>query len=512
MPRYTIRDPQSGRSFTLVGDSPPTEAEITKAFLDMANATPLAEPSTYDAGFRKGALEGVLGGMQGFAQGVAQAPGDLWKTVKQVAAHPIDSAAAVIDSVNPVKLAGRLPVMLRDTAARMEASRTDPQGWGRPIGSQVGQLVLTAAPEILPGMVGAAGRGIEAAGKSPIVNRASTYAAIGSGVSGNVGAAAAAAAVPPALRAVGRGTQAVGRGLRAGTDAVKAGAGRILESRGVPVPSFTRTPPAPRPVRGLLREGGPIITPPPRERLALPPAREPIAGPPSPSSVAGAEVQSQMASEMGAMRAEDLAWLERRLQPLRQMAEPSPQAAALDQAIVSELGGSPAGRPPQPSPATAQVPSSTAPAAPGAAPAAPLPTPQPLVAAPPPVAPAPESPVSGVTLGLTETGEPIRGFPQILNWKGGAQPSPSAAQAYRSEMGVKDAAAALRVPKRLIEQLAPRDPNTPVQLPRRARARIDAKTKGMTAEQGAAYKAQAPHDLAAQYVQDALQRALQGLE
>lgn len=45
MPQYTVTDPQSGKSMTLTGDSPPTEAELTEIF-GKVNAAPAAAPES----------------------------------------------------------------------------------------------------------------------------------------------------------------------------------------------------------------------------------------------------------------------------------------------------------------------------------------------------------------------------------------------------------------------------------------------------------------------------------
>lgn len=46
MPTYTVRDPQSGKTVKLTGESPPTEAELTQIFGSLATAAPTPAVST----------------------------------------------------------------------------------------------------------------------------------------------------------------------------------------------------------------------------------------------------------------------------------------------------------------------------------------------------------------------------------------------------------------------------------------------------------------------------------
>lgn len=500
MPRYTIRDPQSGRSLVMVGDSPPSEAEITKAFLDHANATPLSEPTTFAEGAKKGAIEGMIGGARGFAEGVANAPRDLWNGVKRMALHPIDTTKGLIDEANPILLAAKTPHVLRDLEGAMRASATNPEGWGRPIGSQVGQMALTAAPEVVPAATQVLGRGVQAVGDSKALNRAATYSAVGNAWGGNIPGAILSGVVPPTVRGVGRGLQAVGRGAESAVDAVKGAAGSALERRNIPTPTLPARPPVPVPA-------DPIATPPPQ-------FHGPLAAP----QLTADRVAGELAQAGRAGQAEDLQWLNRRLHDARRTvgagggnAVPGrtmPQA--LSNAIEQGLGGQPSSA--VPAPAAAPTP-------------APPPIPQPPVVAPSPAPPSPTPapvsapvmgnpveapPTAGAILGYDAQGQPLRGFPQVTARH--QPPDPAAVQAYRAEMGVKDTASTLRIPKSEVERLAPRDPNAPVQLPARARRRIDARTAARATDPTAAqqYLDAAPHDLAARYVQEALARALNG--
>jgi hypothetical protein len=78
MPDYTIRDPQSGKTLTVRGDSPPTESELTELFAHVAAAPPgtwadklgLNEPTPPGTPIRAG-LKGAAAGAVDLAQGAA---------------------------------------------------------------------------------------------------------------------------------------------------------------------------------------------------------------------------------------------------------------------------------------------------------------------------------------------------------------------------------------------------------------------------------------------------------
>lgn len=238
MPTYTIRDPQSGRSLRLTADGPPpTEQEIAKAFLDSANATPLSEPETYEGGFRKGLSEGATEGAVGFGRGLARSPLDLARGVKSLVTAPLDTLRGAGQGI--LNLLQATPEVLADSLAGAQqivpglggpqldptqplapaSARIaqEPQAFGEAVGSQVGQMALTAKPTAIPRGVAAAGRGLQHAGRLPALRRASTYGAVGAGMSGNLPAAAAAAVAPSVVRGTGRvlerGGTAVAEGM-----------------------------------------------------------------------------------------------------------------------------------------------------------------------------------------------------------------------------------------------------------------------------------------------------------
>lgn len=491
---------------------------VRRSILDQANAKPLSEPTTYDEGWWKGLKEGAIGGATGFVKGLGDAPGDLWNGVKRAAADPWGTAQTLLEQGTGVGAAKRLiqlPVQLRETADAMTRSATDPESWGRPIGSQVGQLALTAAPEILPAGVQAAGRGVSAVGRSPLLKRGMTAAAAGNAFGGNIPGAVMAAAVPPVVEMAGRGVQAVGRGMEAGVDAVKGGVGRILE-RGPVTPIMPPTAAAPRRPSPAYRatpqaqaagataeyhartgQGAPPSaaepTLPVLDAEIIPPDALP-AGPPPPRQLEAGRPPIELGPVPPSPPRPMPGIPERRALPPASQIQLGPATEqATSSAIEQALG--------------AGETSSAAPAPPQAATGAPVPTPPPQAVAPQPAQPLPAAGPNGVTLGVTDTGEPLQGFPRVTARH---QPlTPAAAKLYRDEYGTKNAAPLLKSNPAEIDQLAPRDPNAPVQLPGEARRRIDQKLAGMTPEQRAEYAARSKgHGLANRYIQDAIARLL----
>lgn len=102
MPTYTVRDPQSGRSVKLTGDSPPTEAELTQIFstLQPSTAAPQAAaavPTERSAAPAIGeSIGGAIGGLVRGKLG-AVVGGAAGRGYGELAAHASEIPGAVVD-------------------------------------------------------------------------------------------------------------------------------------------------------------------------------------------------------------------------------------------------------------------------------------------------------------------------------------------------------------------------------------------------------------------------------
>lgn len=408
MPTYTIRDPQSGRTLRLRSDGPPpTEQEIGQAFLDAANATPLSEPEDYRGGFLKGLGEGASEGAAGFAAGLARSPVDLVQGMKSLVTAPGDTLKGAGAGI--LNLLQAAPEVMADTLAGAQqlapglggpqldptqglgptSARIaqDPSEFGEQVGSQVGQMALTAKPTMVPKAVASAGRGLQKASRLPGVQRASTYGAVGLGMGANFPAAIAAAVAPSMVR----------------------GAGRLLERGGTAV------------AEGMARTGSAATNLAKRAATAV-----------------GDAVDSGHA---------------RLVQALQKTPEPTAAASA----------GATAG-------AAGAVGVSTL--------------------------------DDALTQGLAA--EAPRSYPRVISWKPGHGPSASDAQTYRSQFGSREAARRLKTTPGQIKELAPGESR----LPNQARQAIDERVSSLTPEEAPGYLDAAPNDLAHQYIEDVLRRAL----
>lgn len=520
MPRYKVSDPQSGRSLTLVGDAPPSEAEITKAFLDSANAAPLSEPTDASGGWWKGLQEGAGRGVMGLVSGAMGAPGDLLRNVKQAAAHPIDTATSLLDSVNPIKQAMQIPANLRGIEQAMGKAGADPEGFARPIGSQIGQMALTMAPEAAPGLLKGAGRGVEAVGKSPIVNRASTYGAAGAGFGGDILTAGAAAAAPPALRLAGRGMQAAGRGLEQVGGAVKRGLGMTDPPRPTPPPGARLVKPATM-EQELAQALEQVRTAPPEapttSGLPEPPVASQKAGPFTTaegkfgysSDVDAAKLDAQVQKATQRVAGDPLDEGHTRLMEAATTAPEPPRSGLAGEGVVQPQAPHPNGQqtaaPSMPEP----LPMAGGDARVTSNPADTIPNPRPpAVEATDPIHEAIRAAMGG---GDAVVGEaPV--FPRVTSWKPGMGPdvnpealAPADVQRYRTRFGSKTAAQKLKTKPDVIKTLAPGDTH---QLPTEARERIDSRISSLPPDEARAYADQPNHAVGRSYIEDALQRIL----
>lgn len=168
MPRYTVTDPQSGKTVVLTGDSPPTEAELTEIFATInKSAAPTATPAEPSSGGDR--LSSALAALRGFLPAIGGMAGG-------VAGGPIGAAVG--------GAAGEGYRQLADHATELPGAVAD-----------VARNLVTQPGATLRGLVGGAGSGAMAAG---------TEGAIQGAIEGG-GQLAAKYVVQPAARALMRG-------------------------------------------------------------------------------------------------------------------------------------------------------------------------------------------------------------------------------------------------------------------------------------------------------------------
>jgi hypothetical protein len=186
MPTYTIRDPQSGRTLTIRGESPPTEQELTDLFASVAPASaappppPASEPGLIQqaAGVLDMPRQAVVGGMKSLGQGavgagqmVAGIPGvaDAINALYRLVGMDVDTKQALGDALRQPELTPNTPTeRLGKTATDVAQFFTLPSGKGNLIRQGLTQAAGTG---ILAGTQGAtkgeAGIGAVLAGSSP---------------------------------------------------------------------------------------------------------------------------------------------------------------------------------------------------------------------------------------------------------------------------------------------------------------------------------------------------------
>lgn len=199
MPQYTIKDPQSGRTIVLRGDSPPTEAELTQIFAEI-DKPPL------NPGEPEGLLQhGAAGMMQGLdmwgdiGRGIVKSTGNTVVGLGRLARRIIPG----VDILSDLAAGGNGETSL--TAAQSEL---EPRTESEQVGRALEQLVEFAAPGAaatkaasLPARVGldaATGAGVTAAqGGDPRVGAvAGAVAPLAGAAAGKVGKYLGAKAVP----------------------------------------------------------------------------------------------------------------------------------------------------------------------------------------------------------------------------------------------------------------------------------------------------------------------------
>lgn len=328
MPLYTIRDPQSGRSLTVRGENPPTEAELTELF--RATREPIA-PRSYlqDVGSTlKGEVAGAATALNplNIVRGVAALP--------SIAAHPVESATTLIRGVK----------------------RLYNEGNAEDIGNAIGQVLgSVVAGKVLPELPSAAtrmgaaipeaavrgGTLLERAGQatrrvSPFGLAEAAFRADPKGI--------AVAAAPYAMEYGGRGMRALG--YRLGAEA--------------PQMAFTLGAKAPSMESALIdalnevRQADPTTTTLPARAIATTDLRRPLAVTKPPAMIDTLSPSQAVSgpNRMGAAsygpRGDIRAWLERRR--LMSIAQPSatpapPEAVdALVQQLLESEGLSRAGQ------------------------------------------------------------------------------------------------------------------------------------------------------------------------
>lgn len=264
MPTYKVRDPSTGKTVTLRGESPPTEQELTEIFSQLgatsqsgeeapAEAAPETDPlwpgvaGVQPPSFETPASHAGMGGREGFMKGLG---GE-------------DSTVVTgLSDIGNAFTAEHAGGMVRDAGS---------------------MLAGLAVPGVLKGM----GSLVEGAGKlaggGP--SRLMMRSVIGNSIGGPAGAIAGAAG-PAVLRGTGRGMQSVGRAMSEGAPARPSQpAPPPPQAAGATQP--TAAPPA-RPMpqvsgMGNVTSPGPILSPRPGLSSAPPAQQGPLLLPEAPA-------------------------------------------------------------------------------------------------------------------------------------------------------------------------------------------------------------------------------------
>jgi len=125
MPSYTVRDPASGRSVTLTGDSPPTEQELEEVFASLPaqqNQAPVQQPSFMEPST---AISTVTGGPAGPAMGRQVEPEKFTNALRYgvpiaagFAAAPFTGGMSVPASIATIAGIGGIASGVAETAAQ----------------------------------------------------------------------------------------------------------------------------------------------------------------------------------------------------------------------------------------------------------------------------------------------------------------------------------------------------------------------------------------------------------
>lgn len=198
MPEYTIRDPQSNRTVTIRGDSPPTESELEQIFAKVnAGSTPM--PAAASAGMRASStITDTLPTRTG-GQRIGDAAVSGLQTLGNVVAGAGKGALHTVEGLG--QIARRVPgVSSLDRVMTPIPVNTIPQGGAQKTGYNVEQMGEFFAPLGLAGKAAKIGE-VAKAGVLTMAQSGSPSAALTS--------AGITAAMPIVARGVGAGVKAL---------------------------------------------------------------------------------------------------------------------------------------------------------------------------------------------------------------------------------------------------------------------------------------------------------------
>ena len=202
MPTYTIKDPTTGKTLKVRGDSPPTPDELESLFAPTPESDPNkgvvspSEPDTFAGGFAKSLGDTALSTGKGIVEGVAQGLNPVnWVM------GPYNTAKDLITNRGRGTIEG-----LKQVASG------DPEAGGQAIGNLL--LMHPKVMPVIPKVYQKTGAGIQKI--APLVGKATKYPAIGSAVGMNIPMSMALAMAEPATRLVGKGVEGFGNILSRG--------------------------------------------------------------------------------------------------------------------------------------------------------------------------------------------------------------------------------------------------------------------------------------------------------
>ncbi len=208
MPTYKVKDPQTGKSVKLTGDSPPSEAELTQIFASMTPApTPAVQPAEPP---RLKPAAGAIGDVAtGVVKGVGQTATNLGRLV-----HKIPGVSAAVDTLYGAPVSAAAFTAADKALAQTSTAQRIGKGAeqiaevfipGRAISGAATAAATKRAPKI------ASVVGTRAAQIAP---RVTVEAAGGAGIAAAQGGDPRIGAVTGLIPAVGGANRAMATGLR----------------------------------------------------------------------------------------------------------------------------------------------------------------------------------------------------------------------------------------------------------------------------------------------------------
>jgi hypothetical protein len=196
MPQYKVKDPTTGRTIVLTGDSPPTAAELEQIFAEInkepeAPAPPPEGQSHPGIGMRGDLMMGGIG----LAKGAAKSLGNSAIGLGRIMSH-VPGVSALAETIG-----GQLPEGVSlDRAGAAIQEDLKPQNTAEHIGQIIEQLLEFAGP------------GLVRKGATSLAGRMATEGATGAGVAAAQGGdALTTGGVSAALPLAGRVASAVGK-------------------------------------------------------------------------------------------------------------------------------------------------------------------------------------------------------------------------------------------------------------------------------------------------------------